>query len=58
MSYRLLRAFAFAARYEAPFTAADVDVRELIDIDLRAVEAAVHQALGLAVPTWQLPELG
>lgn len=54
-SYRVLQEFAFDARYVVPFAASDAEVRDLTDVNLRAVEAAVLRALGLAVPTWQLP---
>ena len=57
-SYRLLRTFAFLARYGVPFAANEADVRNLVDIDLRAVEAGALRALGLPVPSWHLPELG
>ena len=56
--YRLLRMFAFEARYAAPFLATEADARELLEYDLRAVEAGVLRALGLAVPNWQLPAPG
>ena len=56
--YRLLRMFAFEAKYAAPFAATEVETRELLEYDLRAVEAGVLRALGLTVPTWQLPAPG
>ena len=55
-NYRVLQAFSFDARYLVPFSASESEVRDLVDIDLRAVEGAILLALGLALPTWQLPE--
>ena len=56
--YQLLQAYGYQARYEVDFVASEAEARGIVGIDLRAVEAAVLRALGLAVPTWQLPSDG
>ena len=54
--YRVLQVYGYEARYEVDFAATEANARELIDNDLRAVEAAVLRALGMSVSTWQLPD--
>ena len=57
-SYEFLEGYGYEARYDVRFEATEADTRDLVDIDLRAVEAAVSRALGLSVPTWELPDFG
>lgn len=56
--YQFLEGYAYEARYDVRFEPTEADARDLVGIDLRAVEAAVLQALGLSVPPWQLPDSG
>ncbi len=52
MEYARLSTLGFQARYEPTFKLAEQDARDLVDVDLRAVEATVVTALNLPVPTW------
>ena len=56
--YWYLRDFAYEVRYRPRVSATEAIARDLVDIDLRAVEAAVLRALGLGIPDWQLPDIG
>jgi hypothetical protein len=53
--YDLLQVYGFEARYEPTFAASEHMAKDAVDIDLRAIEAAVLRALGLDVPGWRLP---
>jgi hypothetical protein len=52
ISYEILKNRGFHARYSEWFTFTESDAHALLNNQLRAVEAAVRQALGQPVPTW------
>ena len=55
--YWYLRDFSYEVRYQPRVSATEVIARDLVDIDLRVVEAAVRRGLGLAIPEWRLLEV-
>ena len=50
--YARLQELGQLARYEATFALSEQHARELVQGNLRAIEAAVMTALGLPAPTW------
>jgi len=55
VSYSQLNNSAWQARYKPSFSVSETDVRRLVDLNLRDVEATVMRALGMQVPAWTLP---
>lgn len=51
-NYGRLRDAGYYARYDERFALSEQDARELVETDLRRVEATVLLALGESVPTW------
>ncbi len=51
-SYDYLKDRGFHARYNEWFSISEPDARTLLEVELRAVEATVMQALGQPIPTW------
>lgn len=52
IEYDRLRDQGFRARYDERLGVSYQEARELLEIDFRAVEAAVMRALGQPVPVW------
>ena len=52
VEYDRLRDQGFVARYDERLDISEQQARDLLEVDLRAVEAAVMQALGHPVPVW------
>ena len=50
--YARLQNFGFHARYTPGYVVSEHDARELVTVDLRAVEVAVMAALKLPAPAW------
>ena len=52
LSYRTLSRVGYYARYDERYALTEREARELLDVDFRAVEAVVMQALGQPAPVW------
>jgi hypothetical protein len=52
VEYDRLRDQGFVARYDERAGVSEQQARDLLEIDLRVVEATVMQALGQPVPVW------
>ena len=52
VEYDRLRDQGFVARYDELANISERGARDLLDVNLRAVEATVMQALGQPVPVW------
>ncbi len=50
--YGRLSTVGYQARYDPAFALSETDARDLVETDLRAVEATVMAALNLPTPTW------
>ncbi|MFN8634146.1 MAG: hypothetical protein U0893_09840 [Chloroflexota bacterium] len=51
-SYDVLRDTGFYARYSDSFVLSEQGARDLLEVEFRAVEARVMQALGQPAPVW------
>jgi hypothetical protein len=52
LNYDTLKDVGFHARYDERYNLSEQDARVLLEVDLRAVEVRVMQALGQPVPIW------